>query len=272
MFTLKDDELQKLAKFLHRQSGLFLSAQKLQRLKRKILDVFREHNIENFSNFYHRVKHLHEDALIQDLISAVTINETYFWREHAQFELLIREVLPDYIESKKLNTVRILVAPCSSGEEVYSVMLAILTKPILLEKLNIELVGVDIDSKMIEKAKRGLYSKRSVAKLPKNLLETYFTKIGEFYKIDDNLRKNAHFEQVNIFDAEATLVLGKFDVLFSRNMLIYFNEQDKQRSFEIFYNLLHQKGYLFLGHADANSLKKEFFVPLKKGKHLYKKV
>lgn len=272
MFTLKDDELQKLADFLHKHSGILLSFQKLQRFKRKIVDVFIEHKIENFSNFYHRVKHLREKVLIQDLINAVTINETYFWREHEQFELLVGEVLPKYIEANRLNSVRILVSPCSSGEELYSIMLAILSKPFLLERLNIELVGIDIDSKMIEKAKRGLYSKRSVIKIPKNLLETYFSKVGELYKIDENLRKNAHFRQVNIFDTKSVLAIGKFDIVFSRNMLIYFNEQDQQKSFQVFHNLLHQKGYLFLGHADANSLTKELFSPLIKGKHLYKKV
>lgn len=271
MVTLSVEELEKLADFLQRTSGIKMSAEKLQRFKRKIVDVFVSHNIEDFSQFYHKIKHLHDEKLIQDLTNAVTVNETYFWREHEQFEILTKDVLPKYLQIGSINTIRILVSPCSSGEELYSIMLAILGSGNLLEKLNIELVGIDIDSKMIHKAKSGLYTKRSVEKLSEDVLKSYFTKIGTLYKIDENLTANATFMQVNIFDAEAVAKLGKFDIVFSRNMLIYFNEEDKQKCFFIFHKLLKKDGHLFLGHADANSINKNLFSTLKRGSHLYLK-
>ena len=265
-------ELEKLAEYLQKNIGIHLEAQKLLRFKRKIEEIFYRHKIENFSTFYHKLRFLNSEELIQDLTNAVTVNETYFWREHEQFELLSKEILPQFIKSHSLQTVRILVSPCSSGEELYSIMLSILDTPNLIEKLNIEMVGIDIDSTMIQKAKTGLYSKRSVDKLPKHLLEKYFKKVGTLYKIDRTLTDAAKFLQVNIFDDNLKSRLGEYDILFSRNMLIYFNAKDKQRCFETFWSLMKQDAKLFLGHADANNIDKKLFAPVKNGFHVFRKI
>jgi chemotaxis protein methyltransferase CheR len=124
---------------------------------------------------------------------------------------------------------------------------------------------------MIAKAKQGVYSKRSVEKLPRYMRERYFTQIGNSYKIDDSLRKAATFLQANIFDSSISEKLGHFDILFSRNMLIYFNIFDKRRAFETFYELLKPNAYLFLGHADASQIDKRVFHPLKATSHIYQK-
>ncbi len=268
--NLEDHELERLAHFLQKQNGIQLEEQKLRRFKRKIEDVFVKHNIKDFNTFYHRVRYMNEMPLIQDLTNAVTVNETYFWREHEQFHILTKEVLPKFVHSE-ITTVRILVAPSSSGEELYSIMLAILDAGRLIDTLNIEMVGIDIDSKMILKAKAGLYTQRSVEKLPKHLLASYFNKVGTLYQIDALLKENAHFLQANIFDEDIFSKLGKFDILFSRNMLIYFNEEDRQKCFKTFHHLLKEDAYLFLGHADANSIDKQLFKSIKKGSHVYVK-
>ncbi len=269
---LSDKELDKLAQFLQRTTGVELESSKLRRFQRKIEDVFKTHNIDDFNNFYHRIRYQKDTELIQDLTNAITVNETYFWREFEQFHALTKKVLPQFIQVQHLPTVRILIAPSSSGEELYSIMLSILDAGNLIEKLNIELVGIDIDSKMIFKAKTGFYSQRSIEKLPEHLKKTYFTKVGNLYKIDDALRQNAHFLQANIFDETIIQKLGHFDILFSRNMLIYFNETDKQKCYKIFHNILNEQGVLFLGHADANGINKKLFTPLERGFHIYKKI
>ena len=268
--NLTNEELEKLALFLQKKIGICLESAKLQRFKRKIEDILIMRGIENFNAFYHQLRFACDKDLIQDLINAVTVNETYFWREYDQFLTLVKEVLPLYLHKGVTPRVRILVSPCSSGEELYSIMLAILQEADLLNHLNIEMVGIDIDSSMIEKAKKGLYTKRSVEKLPKELLENYFTKVGSFYQIDHSLRENAQFLQANIFDPNLPKKLGSFDIIFSRNMLIYFNKEDKQRCYKVFHKLLKENAYLFLGHADANEIDKKLFLPLKSGFHLFK--
>jgi chemotaxis protein methyltransferase CheR len=272
---LSDIELEKLAIFLQKRVGIVMDKQKLARFSRKIEDVINKYNFEDFGSFYHAVRFYKNEAITQDLINAVTVNETYFWRENEQFKILAQEILPRYIEKEALAfapTVRILVSPCSTGEEVYSIMFAILEVPDLIEKINIEIVGIDIDSHVIQKAQQGLYSKRSVEKLPAHMRQKYFTQVGAYYKIDESFCKAATFMQANIFDTSLVNKLGSFDILFSRNMLIYFSIADKQRAFETFYKLLKPQGYLFLGHADANQIDKMKFQPLKLRSHIYQKV
>jgi len=269
---LNNEELEKLAQFLHKRIGVFLQSSKLLRFKRKIEDIFVKREIENFNTFYHQLRFMHNEELLQDLINAVTVNETYFWREHEQFKVLTKELLPHLVQEGSQRHVRILVAPCSSGEELYSIMIAILEAGDLIDKLKIEMIGIDIDSAMILKARQALYSQRSIDKLPKTLVQKYFTKIGNFYKLSPEISNAAQFLQANIFDERLKAEIGEFDIIFSRNMLIYFNQENKQRAYEIFYTLLKEKGYLFLGHADANAIDKKLFRAIKSGFHLFEKI
>ena len=268
---LTDSELQKIAYFLQKDSGISLDEQKLQRFRGKIEEIVKKYSHDDFHNFYHRLRFLNDQHIKQDLINAITVNETYFWRESEQFFILCDEILPKIIGKKNMPKVRILVSPSSSGEELYSIMLAILNTKGLLEKAYIELVGIDIDSMMITKAKKGLYDKRSVSKLPQNLLEKYFTKEKNYYKIDETLKQSATFLQKNIFDLSLEKELGKFDIIFSRNMLIYFNLEDKKRCYEQFDRLLKEDGYLFLGHADSNNIDKSKFKPILAHSYVFQK-
>ena len=229
---LNKEELERLASFVKKEFGI----------------SFDEHKLKRF----------------------VTINETYFWREHEQFSVLANEILPKIAQTKQ--KIRILVAPTSSGEELYSIMFSILEEGSVIEKCDIEMVGIDIDSSVIRKAKIGLYTRRSVEKLPKEILQKYFKKVGDFYKLDDFFIKNAKFMQANIFDENLMQKLGRFDIVFSRNMLIYFDKKEKQKAFEIFFNLLYPGGYLFLGHADANGIDKSVFKPVKSGFQIYQRL
>jgi len=272
--TLTIDELKKLASFLQKNIGIHLEEDKLNRLKKKIENLLIKNSISNFSHFYHKIRFQNDEKLLQELINAITINETYFWREYEQFDILTNEIMQEIIKNSKtpMPTIRILVLPSSSGEELYSIMLSILELNDVIHKSNIELIGVDIDSNMINQAKKGLYSKRSIDKLPKNIKEKYFTKIGDKYQLDKKLIKYPTFLNANLFDKNLITKLKKFDIIFSRNMLIYFDKEDKQKAFDIFYNLLKQNGYLFLGHADANGIDKTKFLPIKTSFHIYKKI
>lgn len=265
---LSNSQLLRIANFLKKSIGIDLDLEKLKRFKRRIENVFSEHGIDDFSNFYHQLRFKNNQQLQQDLINAVTVNETYFWREYEQFLYLTKKVLPQYIQ-KKIQHIRILVAPTSSGEELYSIMLAILDEKDLIENLDIEIVGIDIDSEMIAKAKKGVYTKRSTDKLPHHLLEQYFKKTFHRYEIDKNLTNSVYFTVANIFDKSIIQKLGEFDIVFSRNMLIYFDTEEKIEALKQFYKLLKPGGYLFLGHADGMMVDKKDFRVVKEIAHLY---
>ena len=270
-FRFSQEQLGKIADLIRKEAGITLDEKRLMRFRRKIEEVAEKNALFDFSAFYHRLRYQKDHELLQEIVNAVTINETYFWRESDQFEYLARELLPCYINGKEMRHVRILVAPCSSGEEVYSIMFAILDNEKILERLNIEIVGIDIDSSMIQKARDAVYSPRSVEKLPRKYLHSYFQKVGGFYHLKKELRILATFLQANIFNETLQEKLGRFDIVFSRNMLIYFNDEDKQKTFEIFHTLLKPGGVLFLGHADANRIDRKLFVPIAKGSHIYRK-
>jgi len=247
-------EFIKLTEFIYRRIGISIEEKKYKILAPKIEKVLIKKGYDNFRAFFHDLRFAKDDSLLQDLINTVTVNETYFFRENYQFETLINFVLPELDKVRPQNeTIRILCAPSSTGEEPYSIALHLLNNDDLVKKRDFEIIGIDIDSNVIQKAQNGIFSKRSIQFLPPNILREYFVQDGIEYKIADFLREVIEFRVVNVMDRFAMKKLGKFDVLFSRNMLIYFDEKSRKEVALNFYELLKQKGYLFLGHAESAS-------------------
>lgn len=182
----------------------------------------------------------HDTKLRQELIDLVTVNETYFYREESQLNLAVEFAL-------EIPSVRILCAPCATGEEVYSLSMMLQEKR--REAYSFHITGIDINSEAIEKAQRGLFSERSLHKLDERLKEKYFLKDERFYSAKKEYFTSISFRKVNIFEGDF-LSLGNFDIIFSRNMLIYFDDTFRLKTIERFSSLLKPQGKLFLGHAD----------------------
>jgi len=181
-----------------------------------------------------------DSHLKQSFINLLTVGETYFYRESALFDLLCDTVNDN-------RDFKILCAPSSSGEEAYSI--GIYLKEHCKGSQDINIVGIDINSESIKRAKEGIYTKRSLSYLPDNLKIKYFEQIGDKYRITNEIKTLTDFRVQNIFDS-SLFTYGKFDIIFCRNMLIYFNEQKKRETLEILRKLLKRDGKLFLGHAD----------------------
>lgn len=202
-----------------------------------------------------------EANIKQDVLNLITVNETYFYRELPQLNFII-----NYI--KKLNKqVRILSAPCASGEEIYS--LAIMAKEANI-LANIKLIGIDINSKAIRRCYEGLYSKRSLHRLEENVVRKYFEPKDEMYEIQRKLLPEIEFEVVNIFD-DKFLHYEPFDIILSRNMMIYFDKTYKLKAVENFHHLLKKDGKFFAGHADLIPETSFFKKSIKDGVNYYKK-
>ncbi|MBP9566293.1 MAG: methyltransferase domain-containing protein [Sulfurospirillum sp.] len=182
----------------------------------------------------------HDTKLRQDLIDLVTVNETYFYREESQLNLAVEFAL-------QIPNVKILCAPCATGEEVYSLSMMLQEKK--RDSYSFSITGIDINSEAIEKAQRGLFSERSLHKLEERLKEKYFLKDERFYSAKKEYFTSISFRKVNIFEGDF-LSLGSFDIIFSRNMLIYFDDAFRLKTIERFSSLLKPQGKLFLGHAD----------------------
>jgi len=258
-------EFKKICDVVYRKTGIFIEEKKFDILGKKIETMATKNGFEEFRTFFHAIR-FKDKNLFQELINTVTVNETYFFRENYQFESLINQVLPKLHASKPANeAIRILCAPSSTGEEPYSIALHLLDEGKLVEERDFEIIGIDIDSNVLEKARQGLYSKRSVQFLPPHLLKEYFKPVGFNYQIADFLTEAIVFKQVNIFDKLQIKRLGKFDVIFSRNMLIYFDDASRREVAMSFYEMLNPKGYVFLGHAESMNRIVSVFKTLKLG-------
>ncbi len=267
---ISESDYKKLAEVLYRRTGISLDVKRYHILKPKLEKLMVEHGYDNFRSFFHDFRFDKNKDLKQAILNTVTINETYFFREKYQFETLVDKVLYD-LDAKRPGgeTLRILCSPCSSGEEPYTIALSLLAEDGIVNRRDIELVGIDIDSNVIEKAKKGLYTKRSIQYVPPKLLREYFTQKGNFYEIADFLKDAVDFRVVNVMDRFAMKKLGRFDVIFSRNMLIYFDDASRKEVAMSFYEMLKPSGVVFLGHAESMSRIVSVFKTAKSGQSIY---
>ncbi len=206
----------------------------------KLIHFCRNAQIMSFEELY--LKIVKEKAVLDALINTLTVNETYFFREARQIYFLVEKV------AKERKKIRILCAPGSTGEEPYSIAIALLDHGI--SPLDIEIFSIDINSDVIVSAKEGLYTSRSLHKTTDALREKYFLKSGEGFRIQDQVKRVVTFHTFNIFD-DRIFDLGKFDTVFSRNMLIYFDEATVIRAVERLSRFAkNHESIFFFGHAD----------------------
>jgi len=253
---LSQENFAKMSEYIYRKSGISLEYDKhYDKLNKHIKARLKEMGESVFRKYFFSLRF--EDKSgdeFQNLMNAITVNETYFFREEAQFEVLVEHLLPKIHAAKKEGEViRILSAPSSTGEEPYSMILHILEADDVVNERDIEVVGIDIDSTVIEKATKGFYSERSVHAIPKDILRKYFVKKGMGYQLIDDLIGTVDFRIANVFDRADIRKLGKFDIIFSRNMLIYFDDASRKEVAMTFYDMLNKGGYVCLGHAEYMS-------------------
>ncbi len=254
-FTVED--FIKFKKLIYERAGIYFEDRKILFVKRRILERMNELNIDKAVDYYRYLRFGDKDGReFQNLINLLTTNETYFFREFYQLEVFGEVLLPELEEKRKKEgdyRIKIWSAGCSSGEEPYT--LAIIVKEILdnFSIWNIEILATDIDENILKKAVRGIYDKRSVKDVPPAYLEKYFIKVGENFKIKDEIKKMVTFEKLNLFDTPNMLRKKGYDFIFCRNVLIYFDDESRKKVVNLFYNSLNHNGYIFLGHSESLS-------------------
>lgn len=255
-YLLSEVDFQKMGEYIYRKTGIFLEADKHYEKLAKYIDArAKTIHVDSFRKYFYILRFEDkEGGEFQSLVNAVTVNETYFYREKEQFEVLVGRLLPE-LHAKRPGHVplRILSAPSSTGEEPYSIILHILEEGRIVEERDIEVVGIDIDSGVIEKAKAGKFSERSVHAIPKPILGKWFKERTLGYALIDDLIGTVDFKVANVFDRSQMRQLGKFDIIFSRNMLIYFDDASRKEVAMTFYDMLNPDGYVLLGHAEYMS-------------------
>ncbi|MEO1953354.1 MAG: CheR family methyltransferase [Campylobacterales bacterium] len=231
-------DFEKITEYLYKQSGII-------DLEKKALSSSRikHYALENKIYTTYQLLQALEDKgkIYQDIIDIVTVNETYFLRELKELNWLI-----EYIKNSD-KSLKILSMPCSSGEEIYSILLLMLQKNIPLEK--VELVGYDINSQMIQRAKEAIYDEHSLHNMEKSIIEKYFSKVEDNkYKLSSFITSHTFFKQQNIFEIDISK--ESYDIILSRNMLIYFDEEKREKAVDIILKMLKSDGIFLKGHAD----------------------
>jgi chemotaxis protein methyltransferase CheR len=267
MPLISQQDFEKLCQFIYRKTGIQISNTKYTTFGNKIEKMMIKNGLESFREFFHLLRFGDGTNLLQELINSITINETYFYREKYQFDVLVNKVFYELHESKPAGEpFRVLCAPSSTGEEPYSIALQLLAENNIVHKRDIEIVGIDIDTDVIRRAQNGIFSKRSVQMIPPKILNDFFEKKSDdIFHIAPFLTEAVEFRVANVMDKTAMKSLGKFDAIFSRNMLIYFDDASKRECCVTFYEMLNQKGWLFLGHADNINRATSLFTTVKYG-------
>jgi len=258
-----------LRKLLKERSGLMLSADKHYLVESRLLPVARRSGAGTLVELVQKLKSANSEALASEVVEAMTTNESFFFRDKIPFEQFRADMMPALVAARAAKRkLRIWCAACSTGQEPYS--LAILLKEMQAQVAGwrIEIVGSDLSTEVLQKARTGIYSQFEVQRgLPIQLLVKYFGQVGEMWQISPEIRAMVQFRQLNLLHDFTSL--GRFDVMFCRNVLIYFDQQTKVAVLERLAQAVESDGYLVLGAAETVIGLTDAFVPVPDKRALY---
>ncbi len=243
-------------KLLVEESGLYFDRDRSETLRIALWERIENRKYDSYQEYYNLLRFHPEGRLeIRELIDLITIGETYFFRNRPQFDALIRFVLPEIVQRKMYSadkSIRVWSAGCSKGDEAHSIAIAIMEVIPSYEDWDISLLGTDINRNVLVYAKEAIYGERDISHLPGEYLNKYFKVRGSNYILDDRVRKLVNFEYHNLAkDPFIHEGIQNLDIIFCRNVTIYFDFQTTKRVIDNFYNCLRRDGYLFLGHAET---------------------
>lgn len=252
--TISDEDFQKFREFFYRKTGIQFESTKRYFVDKRLVERIVETGNENFRGYFTLLRFQASGEELQQLTNLMTVNETYFFREEYQFKCLVESILPEITTRKSDHSpLRIWIMPSSSGEEAYSVAIYLLEYWAGINDWDIEIISSDIDTRILTHARKGLYSARSVQELPSKFLLRYFKRTEEGYQINEDLRQSVEFTRVNLVERADTRAYRNFDVIFCRNLLIYFDDISRKAAAETFYDALKPGGYICLGHSESMS-------------------
>jgi len=247
-------DFSRLCEFLYRRTGMVFTEAKRYYVERRVNERMRATGSQSFNSYFARLR---IDALgeIEQLVNAFTINETYFYRESHQLKCLTNNLLADRVrQTAPAKAIRIWSLPCATGEEPYSIAIWLLQNWPPADAFDIEIIGSDIDTRVLAAARAGVFGRRALMHLPADVIAKYFVPLGDDqWCLLDSIRDSVSFAPVNLIDAPDTAAFGRFDVIFCRNVLIYFDDASRRLAAENLYESLLPGGFLCLGHTESMS-------------------
>jgi chemotaxis protein methyltransferase CheR len=250
---LPDDVFRLLREQIYKRSGIWFNDSSKYLLQKRLSPRARELNFDSFQKYFYFLQYdPRADAEFDQIFDLVTTNETYFFREPAQLQAFIEEVIPDILSRKSVKKVRIWSAGCSSGEEPYSIAM-LLDDAGWYEHAAFEIFASDINQQVLQKARKGQYRENAFRATEPRLRAKYFTREADAnsWRVNDEIRNRVSFGRLNLYDEARVSLLGHLDIVFCRNVIIYFDDASKKVVVTNFYNRLAEGGYLLLGHSES---------------------
>lgn len=239
-----------LADLVEERTGFHYPEAQLDIFADKLHPRLRELHLRTGLDYYYLLKYDPEgEQEWSHLISELVVPETFFYREFPALRQTVSELVPQLLTQRPGQPVRIWHAACCSGEEPYTMAMAL--REAGIPDASVEIIASDLDASAILRARRGLYNARSVRTLPVEWLDKYFHESEQRYQLDPDIRSRVRFQVHNLLDEQDTRRLGSFDIIFCRNVFIYFRPPVVQRVVNSFYEILPPGGYLFLGACES---------------------
>ena len=239
-----------LQSFLKQRSGLVLSDDKQYLIESRLMPIARKAGLQTIGDLIGKLKGMGDRTLQEAVVEAMTTNESFFFRDKTPFDHFVNEILPYMAANRPNKKIRVWCAAASTGQEPYSLAMCLKENASKLNGMRVEIVGTDISNEVLEKAKVGYYSQFEVQRgLPVQLLLKYFKQHGDMWQISPEIRSMVSYRPFNLLESFASL--GQFDVIFCRNVLIYFDQATKSDVMQRLSKQMPDDGYLLLGAAET---------------------
>lgn len=253
--TMSIQLFQEIRKYIYDTTGIYFQDNKKYLLESRLQKRITFLGLKTYEEYFNLLKSNQNSEEKKYFYEAITINETFFFRNQPQLDALATKVFPEIIQNKKKinkNRIRVWSAACSSGEEAYSIAMVFhdLVKP-KYPDIEIEIIGTDISHAVIETAKNGIYKEYSVRNIPPYYLKKYFLINGNTFEVKPELKQMVAFKVLNLYDDFMMKTMINFDIIFCANVLIYFDTASKIKVVSHLYNSLNRGGYLFIGYSET---------------------
>ena len=251
---MSDEEFRLFRDCIYNHCGLYFDEESKYLLEKRLARRLTALCLPSYRDYYHFLKYNRKkDQELMDVMDVLTTNETYFFREAYQLKAFTDEIIPELLKVKSANgnrSLRIWSAGCSTGEEPYTIAMLMLGLK-ELHGWDIEIIGTDISQRVLQLARRGIYGKSSFRATDEYYLNRFFHEQDDGFRINDEVRGLVNISHLNLFDTHRMIMLGKMDLIFCRNVIIYFDIAAKKRVVESFHNSLCNGGFLLLGHSES---------------------
>ena len=259
---MSPEDFKKLREFIYLKSGMFFSDAKLYFVENRVAKRLEALNFSSYAKYLQHIQNPGNQRELFILFDQITTNETSFYRNPPQIDAFKNSILPKLVASAKANgrrTLKLWSSACSSGEEPLTLAMVIKEKSAIVQGLNVQIFASDISNEMLTKAEEGVYTEYSMRNLPAPYKTKWFKNTGGNYTVDQELKRMVQYQRFNLVDYQGYFRFKDMDVIFCRNVLIYFDLAVKRGIIESFHKCINRDGFLVIGHAESlHNISKDF--------------